>query len=112
MPINPAGSGSCTPPGAGRPEGAEKPLAGKPGKPSDAREAPGHAVPDGVELSDAARELSEKAASEAPPSGTLSPDQLRHLAQRIADGHYDRPEVRDQVAASLLKALNDPSTGA
>jgi len=53
---------------------------------------------DKVELSSAAQELGEIAAANRPESNTLSPERMKEILGRIADGFYDKPEVIDEVA--------------
>jgi hypothetical protein len=59
-----------------------------------------------VDLSAAARELLAREGAEMPPTRQLSPERLQQIARRIAEGHYDRPEVLDRVAERLLDVLD------
>ncbi|MDT0632353.1 hypothetical protein RQM47_11770 [Rubrivirga sp. S365] len=70
---------------------------------------------DRVELSDAARaQQAEASAHQAEVDAArralharpgLSDERLAELQQRVADGHYDRPEVVDATAARLAGDL-------
>jgi hypothetical protein len=71
--------------------------------PAEAR--PGVAADD-VSLSAETRDLEERARVEAPPSGELPPDQLKVLSRRIADRHYDQPEVQNALADRLLDKMD------
>jgi hypothetical protein len=56
---------------------------------------------DQVELSDAARELLQRAGIEPSGVSTLPRERMREVLQRIAQGFYDRPEVRDETLRRL-----------
>jgi len=66
--------------------------------------------PDQVEISERARQLLEAQESGGGEPGGLSAEQLRSVLDRIADGHYDRPEIRDQTILRLLPHLNEDGT--
>jgi hypothetical protein len=100
MTIKPVPSGPTPRPGSGRPVDATA-------KSPDTRvegEARGRtrdeAAPakDNVELSAAALELQGQAGAGEVPSGELSKERLNQVLDRLASGHYDRPEVRDETA--------------
>lgn len=55
-----------------------------------------HAV-DSIEVSEAARRL----ATPEIPSGSLTPEQMLSISQRIADGTYNGAEAIDAIARSL-----------
>jgi len=59
---------------------------------------------DEVEISSQARELQQSGAASG-PSGEIAPAALRQVLDRISQGHYDRPEVQDQVVRALSKDL-------
>ncbi len=61
---------------------------------------------DDVEVSATAHELQARAAGETPPAGELKPDQLRELARRVSEGHYNTPEVLDQVSRRVMDHLD------
>jgi hypothetical protein len=89
---------STKPPGVGSAAPAElQPRRPEPGQP------PGG---DAVELSAAARELVAREGGELPPTRQLPAERLQEIARRIAEGHYDRPEVLDRAAERLLDALD------
>lgn len=54
---------------------------------------------DSVELSAASRGMVDRA-GDAPevPRGALPADRMQAVLRRLADGHYDRPEVREELA--------------
>jgi hypothetical protein len=60
---------------------------------------------DSVSLSQTVRELQDRLGLDAIPSGTLSPERLKEIVSRVADGHYDRPEVLDALAKHLASEL-------
>lgn len=59
---------------------------------------------DDVRISDQARELQQAGAT---PAGApeLSPARMREVLQRLSDGHYDRPEVQQEVVRRLVRDL-------
>ena len=57
---------------------------------------------DSVEVSDEAKSLSEQTEGRAAKS-SLPPDRLKQIGERLASGHYDTPEVIDQVARRLAR---------
>jgi hypothetical protein len=57
---------------------------------------------DSVELSAEAMRL---AAGADIPSGTLSPERLAAITQRLADGGFDTPEAHDAIARALTDEL-------
>lgn len=66
---------------------------------------------DRAEVSSAAQELFESAASGSVQPGTLSAERMRGILERIRDGHYDRPEVLDQVAEKFRAEVDPRSKG-
>ena len=67
-------------------------------------------------ISDAARALARRAASETtdpsrrkddPPTG-ITPTRIRIITGRLATGFYDTAEVRNQVAAAVRSDLSGP----
>jgi hypothetical protein len=66
---------------------------------------PAGAPNDSVQLSQAVRELQERLGLEAIPTGTLSPERLKEIVARVSGGHYDRPEVLDELARKLASEL-------
>ncbi len=81
-------------------------------KPGDAvPPAPVAAPADRTEVSSAARELLEQLGSTAPPSAALSPERAHKVLDRIRTGHYDRPEVLDQVARKVQADETESGTG-
>ncbi len=65
---------------------------------------------DSVQLSQTVRELQERLGLEAIPSGTLSPERLKEIVARVAGGHYDRPEVLEELARRLSADLGPDAT--
>jgi len=100
MSINPTDPGSIDKTAAGR-------LRKVPARsPADARRSSGPAPqppkPDQVEISDGARQLLESQEGARGASGDLSPEQFQLILERIAQGFYDRPEIRDLTLPRLL----------
>jgi hypothetical protein len=71
--------------------------------------SPAAAPADRAELSNAARELSERLAAPSAAPTSLSPERMRTVLARIRDGHYDLAPVLDQVARKLQAEF--PDTG-
>jgi hypothetical protein len=67
--------------------------------------APRPATPDRVELSDVARKLNELLGAEEAGAPSLAPERLKKLLQRVAEGYYDRPEVREELLQRLASEL-------
>lgn len=63
---------------------------------------------DRAEVSSAAQELFESAASGSVQPSSLPPERMRGILERIRDGHYDRPEVLDQVAQKFRTGVEGP----
>lgn len=60
---------------------------------------------DNVEISAEARALQGLDQSEAVASGAVANERMQQVSRRVADGHYDRPEVIDTVIERLLRDL-------
>lgn len=60
---------------------------------------------DEVRISAPARQLLAQSGPEAVPQGEVSPDRLLTLSERIAQGHYDQPEIIDAVLRRLSAEL-------
>ena len=60
---------------------------------------------DNVEISAEARALQGLDQNESVASGALSNDRMQQVSKRVADGHYDRPEVVEAVLKRLLSDL-------
>jgi hypothetical protein len=68
---------------------------------------------DRVDLSDAARKLADLAqdiTGTTPESGTLPPERLAEIAQRLRDGYYDNDAVREEIARRILPDLESEAT--
>lgn len=59
---------------------------------------------DDVQISAAARELQEAGAS-SPPTPELSAARMQQVLGRMSEGHYDRPDVQQEVLRRLLNDL-------
>ena len=59
---------------------------------------------DDVQISAHARELQQVGAS-AQQAPELSPGRMKHVLDRMSEGHYDRPDVQREVIRSLMKDL-------
>jgi anti-sigma28 factor (negative regulator of flagellin synthesis) len=57
---------------------------------------------DRVRISEAGRALAAQAAEGA--EGTLSPERLAQLRQRVQDGTYNSPAVADRIARRILES--------
>lgn len=71
---------------------------------------PAAPLADRAEVSSAAQELFERLGESAPASGTLAPERAKAVLARLRDGHYDRPEVLDQVARKLQAEIDGPGS--
>ena len=60
---------------------------------------------DNVQISSQARELQHMDSAARGPGGELSVDRLRQVVGRMNDGHYDQPEVQEQVVRLLARDL-------
>jgi hypothetical protein len=58
-----------------------------------------------VQLPTALRNLPEESAMEGVPQGTLSPERMRQVLRRLADGTYLSPQTQDVVARRIQKDL-------
>ncbi len=65
----------------------------------------GRAGGDRIELSDAAKRLTEEASTAERPSGTVPPDKLALVSKRLLEGFYDTEAVRQAIAEALLEDL-------
>jgi hypothetical protein len=65
---------------------------------------------DRVEVTPMAHDLLRRAASERPVVLSLAAERLRQVARRLAQGYYDRPEVRTQVVKRLRDDLDGVGT--
>lgn len=72
--------------------------------------APAGTPQDSVQLSATVRELQERLGLEGIPSGTLTPEHLKEIVARVASGHYDQPEVLDELARRLASELGPDAT--
>ena len=100
MNIHPTDSGSASRPGAGRlkkSSASPEPRAG-----STPRKRAARAARDNVEISDAAKQLLEATRSSGTTRSALSPDRMKQVLQRITNGFYNRPEIREAMLRELL----------
>ena len=104
MTVRPTSSGQIPRPALGRtdrtasPAPASRPAeAGAPATPGVNR--------DDVQISSQARQLQQLDSAARGPGGELSADRLRQVLGRMNDGHYDRPEVQEQVVRQLAREL-------
>src|SRR5512145_1740157 len=108
MNVHPTPSGH--PRGAG-PERLKEPIPLPVSRPSaDPAPEPLDLPVDRVELSPDARELQRPA--ERGKILSLSDARLKGVAQRLAAGFYDRPEIQEAVLGRLMSDLEDTPTGA
>lgn len=64
---------------------------------------------DSADVSAEAKALAQGATER--PKSTLSADRLKQIGERLADGHYDRPEVIDEVARRLAQESDFTNRG-
>jgi hypothetical protein len=62
---------------------------------------------DAIEISDAAREISASFDSSDIGELGLTPERQREILDRIADGFYQRPDVREEVLRRLAVDLEN-----
>lgn len=60
---------------------------------------------DDVRISGPARGILTRAGEGAVPQGEVEPERLRSITQRIEQGHYERPDVIDEVLRRLAQDL-------
>lgn len=72
---------------------------------SDAAHSAPLAGADNLEISSEARALQELDSSDPVASGALSNERMLEVSQRIADGHYESPEVIETVVQRLIRDL-------
>lgn len=60
---------------------------------------------DQLEISEEARALQASDTAEQVASGAVSNERMLELSRRVAAGHYDRPEIVDEVIQRLLSDL-------
>jgi hypothetical protein len=96
MTVRPTPSGEISRPNIGRAARA-KPASGSARPAESATPAASGPSRDELKLSAEARALMQRGTVEGRVGGELDPARLRQVLQRVADGHYDRPEVRDTV---------------
>jgi hypothetical protein len=104
MTVRPTSSGQIPRPALGRTDrtagSAAAPRQAEPGGPT----APGVSRDD-VQISAQARQLQQLDSAARGPGGELSADRLRQVLGRMTDGHYDRPEVQEQVVRRIARDL-------
>lgn len=60
---------------------------------------------DRVEFSIVGRELAQRIEAAGPPGLEVATDRLRKIAQRLAEGHYNSPEVCEHIAEAIINEL-------
>src|SRR5512143_1802318 len=103
MEIQPTKPGSTPKTGAGRLDRGAAPLPAQSEEHTTSEEA-AKAARDKVQISDEARSLQH----ERDLIAQLPPGRLREVLERIYNGFYDRPEVRDVVLQRLAEDLEVP----
>lgn len=103
MTVRPTPSGQHPSPGISR---AQRSGVGAPSqKPADpAPPASQDSRRDDVQISSHAREL-QQLGSSAQAAPELSPARMKQVLERMAEGHYDRPEVQSEVVRRLVRDL-------
>jgi len=107
MEIHPTKPGSTPKTGAGRLDRGSAPLPAQSEEHTTSEEA-AKAARDKVQISDEARSLQEQLQHERDLIAQLPPGRLREVLERIYNGFYDRPEVRDVVLQRLAEDLEVP----
>ena len=100
MTIDPIQSG----PAFGRRE-VQQPDSPEPATESRSAETRPSGQQDRVDFSSVGRELAERIEAAGPPDIEVSAERLRQIAQRLAEGRYNSPEVREQVAQAIINEL-------
>jgi hypothetical protein len=105
MPDDPLKSQAAPPSDAGLLATARS--TGHPGSPVACEEKVEHRDETGanVKLPAALRNLPEESTMERVPQGTLSPERMRQVLRRLADGTYVSPQAQDVVARRIQKDL-------
>lgn len=73
------------------------------GRPTERRAADRRS--DEVLISDQARDLQMHAAPDTIPHDEVAPERMRSIAQRLEQGHYELPEVIDEVLRRMSRDL-------
>jgi hypothetical protein len=99
------------PPSGDSPQRIDAPRTGPAAEPRAPEREPGAAAPgaasaDRLELSGEARELEAALRARNLSLTQLAPERLREILDRIASGHYDRPEV---IEATVRMLSSDPA---
>jgi hypothetical protein len=98
MSVDPLKARALSPADAGKLAGGRRPESAAE-RPADAHPLP---AGDSVELSSASRGMAERTAGGREiPQGHLPGDRMQAILRRLADGFYDRPEVRDELARRM-----------
>ena len=104
MTVRPTPSGQIPRSPIGRTDRTAGPApASRPAEPASSH-APG-VRGDQVQISAQARQLQQLDSASRGPGGELSVDRLRQVLGRMNDGHYDRPDVQEQVIRRLASDL-------
>jgi len=104
MSVRPTPSGQLPSPNVDR-SGRALPAAPS-ARSGDASAVPGTASGrDDVQISSQARGLQQQGTAGGSPSGELSGDRMKEILGRIASGHYDRADVREQVIERVAADL-------
>lgn len=104
MSIRPTSSGQTPRPALERTGKSD--AANAPARSGDAQAqaAPAGVRGDAVQISAQAREL-QMSGADAPVTGAISADRLKSVSERMTNGFYERPQVRDAVLGRLAKDL-------
>ena len=85
------------------------PMPASPGAGSRVPQTPGPASPtaasDPLRLPNEARSLQQMRTAATGTTSELSADRMREVVRRMNDGHYDEPEVMDEVIRRIAKEL-------
>jgi hypothetical protein len=106
MTVRPTTSGQTPRPAIGRADRTANPAAASVSRQAEPNTPGASGVRrDDVQISVHARQLQQVEAGARGAGGELSADRLRQVLTRMGDGHYDRPDVQDEVVRRLSPDL-------
>ena len=106
MTVRPTTSGQTSRPAINRTDRTASPASPSAARPAEPSVTGASGVRrDNVQISAQARQLQQADPTTRGTSGELSADRLRQVLGRMSSGHYDQPEVQDQVVRQLSRDL-------
>jgi hypothetical protein len=104
MSVDPLKARALSPADAGKLAGGRRPESAA-DRPAEAQPLP---AADSVELSSASLGMAERTeGGREIPQGELPADRMQAILRRLADGFYDRPGVRDELARRVGPDLHN-----